>query len=144
MSVAVTLIFFAFALPIAVIDLRSFRIPDRLVFPCLAAMGVFLACAEPGVLPNRAAAAALSGLLFFVVRRFVGGLGLGDVKFALLIGLCCGLPWACVAFLAAAATGLAGALIARRGRRDKPLPFAPFLTAGVAAAFVLSQFFHFF
>jgi prepilin signal peptidase PulO-like enzyme (type II secretory pathway) len=62
----------------------------------------------------------------------------------MLIGLCCGLPLACAAFLAAALTGIGGALVFRRGKKEEPIPFAPFLTAGTAAAFVLSKFLRFF
>jgi prepilin signal peptidase PulO-like enzyme (type II secretory pathway) len=144
LSVPVLLIFLAFALPASVIDIRSRRIPDLLVFPCLAAVFVFLLLAQTEALPNRLAAALLSALFFFALRRVAGGLGLGDVKFAALIGLCCGLPLACAAFLAAALTGIAGCLVFRRGGKEKPLPFAPFLTAGTAAAFVLSKFLRFF
>jgi prepilin signal peptidase PulO-like enzyme (type II secretory pathway) len=145
MSAVVLLIFLAFALPASVIDARSYRIPDLLVFPCFAAVFFFLLNAQIDVLPNRLAAALLSGLFFFIIRRCVGALGLGDVKFAMLIGLCCGLPWACAAFLVAAMTGIALILIVRRGEQErrKPLPFAPFLSAGVIAAFVFSRFLRF-
>jgi prepilin signal peptidase PulO-like enzyme (type II secretory pathway) len=145
-SVTALLIFLAFALPASVIDIRSYRIPDLLVFPCFAIIIIFLSNSQIGLLPNRLAAALLSGLFFFIIRGFIGGLGLGDVKFAALVGLCCGLPWACVAFLVAAVTGIAGFLVARRGgqKRGAPLPFAPFLTAGVIAAFVFSRFLRFF
>jgi prepilin signal peptidase PulO-like enzyme (type II secretory pathway) len=144
-TAATLLIFLVFALPASAIDARSYRIPDLLVFPCFVAVFIFLLIAQISVLPNRLIAALLSGLFFFIIRRFTGGLGLGDVKFAMLIGLCCGLPWTCVAFLAAALTGIAAILIARRGKQERnPLPFAPFLTAGVVAAFVFSRFLHFF
>jgi prepilin signal peptidase PulO-like enzyme (type II secretory pathway) len=142
LSVPVLLIFLVFALPASMIDIQSWRIPDMAVFPCFAAVFFFLLIAQTEILPNRLAAALLSGLFFFVLRRVSGGLGLGDVKFAMLIGLCCGLPLACVAFLAAALTGIAGVLILRR--KEKPIPFAPFLTAGAVAAFALSRFLRFF
>jgi prepilin signal peptidase PulO-like enzyme (type II secretory pathway) len=143
-SVTVLLIFLVFALPASVVDIRSYRIPDLLVFPCFVTVFIFLLYAQIDVLPNRLAADLLSGLFFFIIRRFTGALGLGDVKFAALIGLCCGLPWACAAFLAASMTGLI--LVARRGgqERGKPIPFAPFLSAGVVAAFFLSRFTRFF
>jgi prepilin signal peptidase PulO-like enzyme (type II secretory pathway) len=85
-------------------------------------------------------------LFFFIIRRFTGALGLGDVKFATLIGLCCGLPWVCAAFLVAAVAGIAFILIARRGKKERsdPIPFAPFLSAGVVAAFLLPRFALFF
>jgi prepilin signal peptidase PulO-like enzyme (type II secretory pathway) len=145
-NTAVLLTFLAFALPASAIDLRTFRIPDLLVFPCFAIVFIFLLNSQIDILPNRVAAALLSGLFFFIIRRIAGGLGLGDVKFAALIGLCCGLPWACVAFLAAALTGIAAVLIVRRGKteRSNPLPFAPFLTVGVVVAFLLSRFLRFF
>jgi prepilin signal peptidase PulO-like enzyme (type II secretory pathway) len=146
MSVPVLLIFLAFALPASAIDLRSYRIPDLLVLPCAVIIFLFLLNSQISLIPNRVAAAFLSGLFFFIVRRLTRALGLGDVKFAMLMGLCCGLPWVCAAFLAASLTGIAAILIARRGatHRDAPLPFAPFLTAGVIAAFVLSRFLRFF
>jgi prepilin signal peptidase PulO-like enzyme (type II secretory pathway) len=141
-SAAVLLIFLVFALPASAADIRSYRIPDLLVFPGFMTVFIFLLYSQSSVLPNRLAAALLSGLFFFIVRRFTGSLGLGDVKFAALIGLCCGLPQACAAFLIAALAGIAFILIVRRGKqeRGKPLPFAPFLSAGVIAAFVLSWF----
>jgi prepilin signal peptidase PulO-like enzyme (type II secretory pathway) len=144
LSVPVLLIFLAFALPASMIDIRSRRIPDRIVFPCFAAVFIFLLIAQTDTVSNRLAAALLSALFFFAMRRVAGGLGLGDVKFAALIGLCCGLPLACAAFLAAALTGIAGCLVFRRGGKEKPLPFAPFLTAGTAAAFVFSKYLRFF
>jgi prepilin signal peptidase PulO-like enzyme (type II secretory pathway) len=145
-SVVALLIFLVFALPASAIDIRSYRIPDLLVFPCFAAIFIFLLYAQPSLLPNRLAAALLSGLFFFALRRLTGALGLGDVKFAALIGLCCGLPWVCVAFLVAAAAGIGGILIVRRGepKQGQPIPFAPFLSAGVVAAFFLSRFTRFF
>jgi prepilin signal peptidase PulO-like enzyme (type II secretory pathway) len=117
-----------------------------LVFPCFASIFVFLLIFQIDALPNRLAAALLSALFFSIIRRVAGGLGMGDVKFALPIGLCCGLPWACVAFLAAALAGIAAFPVIRRGKKERshPMPFAPFLTAGVVVAFVLSRFLHFF
>jgi prepilin signal peptidase PulO-like enzyme (type II secretory pathway) len=140
------LIFLVFALPASAIDIRSYRIPDLLVFPCFAAIFIFLLNSQISVLPNRAAAALLSGLFFFLIRRFTGAPGLGDVKFAMLVGLCCGLPWSCAAFLVASLTGIAAILMARRRgqKRGRPLPFAPFLSAGTVAAFLLSRFLRFF
>jgi prepilin signal peptidase PulO-like enzyme (type II secretory pathway) len=153
-SVAITLIFLAFALPASAIDIRSYRIPDLLVFPCFAAVFIFLLCSQIEALPNRVAAALLSALFFFMVRRCAnrcadrktGSLGLGDVKFAALVGLCCGLPWACAAFLVASLSGIAFILIARRGAQEqrRPIPFAPFLSAGVLAALLLSKLTRFF
>jgi Flp pilus assembly protein protease CpaA len=144
MGIPVFLIFLAFALPASWADIRSYRIPDRLVFPCLALALAFLLYADPASLPAGLAAALLSGLFFFIIRKATKGLGLGDVKFAALIGLCCGPSLACAAFLCAAALGIAFILAGRRRGTEKlrrPIPFAPFLTAGVIAVFGLSRIF---
>jgi prepilin signal peptidase PulO-like enzyme (type II secretory pathway) len=145
MSVPVLLLFLAFALPASWIDFRTCRIPDLLIFPCFAVILSVVLIVETGSLPNRLAAALLSFLFFFIIRRVFGGLGLGDVKFAALIGLCCGLPWVCIAFLSASLTGMLGILFSGRGRTTgrRPIPFAPFLTLGVITAYVLSLFIDF-
>jgi prepilin signal peptidase PulO-like enzyme (type II secretory pathway) len=136
-------IFLGFALPISLIDIRSYRIPDVLCIPCFSALLVLHIWNNPGELANFLSAALLSALLFFLIRLGTGGLGLGDVKFAGLIGLFCGLPWVCAAFLIAALTGLGAALFPRfPGTKNKPsrIPFAPFLSLGAIAAYGLSRY----
>jgi prepilin signal peptidase PulO-like enzyme (type II secretory pathway) len=146
MTIPVFLVFLAFALPASWIDIRTYRIPDMLIFPGSLAVFILLLIVETVSIPNRLIAAVLSGLFFFIVRRITGGLGLGDVKFAFLIGLCCGLPWVCAAFLCAALLGILGFLsFGYRGKNTfrRAIPFAPFLTAGVITAYTLSLFLHF-
>jgi prepilin signal peptidase PulO-like enzyme (type II secretory pathway) len=136
-------VFLGFALPISFIDIRSYRIPDALCIPCFPALLILHIWNNSGELPNFLAAALLSGLLFFLIRRGTGGLGLGDVKFAALIGLFCGLPWVCAAFLIAALTGLGAALFLRSpGTKEASprIPFAPFLSLGAVAAYGLSRY----
>ncbi|MFP3042365.1 prepilin peptidase [Treponema primitia] len=145
MTISVLLLFLIFALPISWIDFRTYRIPDKLIFPCLLAIFILLLTVEIGTLPNRVIAAFLSFFFFLITRSITKGLGLGDVKFAFLIGLCCGLPWACIAFLGAALSGILAILFLRRGGKEafrRPIPFAPFLTLGVIETYILSLFFH--
>jgi prepilin signal peptidase PulO-like enzyme (type II secretory pathway) len=137
-------VFLGFALPISLIDIRSYRIPDLLCIPCFLALLILHIGYNPGLLPNFLAAALLSALIFFLIRRGTGGLGLGDVKFAGLIGLFCGLPWVCAAFLMAALTGLGAALffMSPKTRGISPrIPFAPFLSLGAIAAYGFSRYF---
>jgi prepilin signal peptidase PulO-like enzyme (type II secretory pathway) len=145
MTIPVFVVFLAFALPVSWIDIRTYRIPDILVFSGSLVIFILLLIVETVSIPNRLIAAVLSGLFFFIVRRITGGLGLGDVKFAFLIGLCCGLPWVCVAFLCAALLGILGILsLGHRGKNTfrRAIPFAPFLTAGVITSYTLSLFLH--
>ncbi|WP_010259472.1 prepilin peptidase [Treponema primitia] len=147
MTIPVFLLFLIFALPISWIDFRTYRIPDKLIFPGLLAIFILLLIVEINSLPHRVIAAFLSFFFFLITRSITKGLGLGDVKFAFLIGLCCGLPWTCIAFLGAALSGILAVLFLRRGDKEtlrRPIPFAPFLTLGVIEAYTVSIFFHFF
>ncbi|AEF83945.1 peptidase, A24 (type IV prepilin peptidase) family [Treponema primitia ZAS-2] len=142
MALPVFLTFLFFALPASWIDIRSFRIPDRLIFPGLGAALLVQALVSPRSLPGGIGAAVLSVLFFLFIRKIAGGLGLGDVKFAALMGLCCG-PWVSLAFLGASLAGILGFLFLRLFKKDqfrRPLPFAPFMTAGTVGVFFLSRF----
>jgi prepilin signal peptidase PulO-like enzyme (type II secretory pathway) len=74
-------------------------------------------------------------LLVVVVSR--GGMALGDVKLAALIGLMLGFPMVLVGlFVAVIAGGLAAVvlLIAKRKGKKDPIPFGPFLCIGAMVA----------
>jgi prepilin signal peptidase PulO-like enzyme (type II secretory pathway) len=147
MELTQLLIFSVFALIITVIDIRSFRIPDLLVFPCYGILLIIKLTADPAGVPAALAASLLCGLLFYSIRRIAGGLGIGDIKYAALIGLFCGLPWVCIAFLTAAVTGLLAVLVLRLAGKFVPgqaVPFGPFLSIGAIAAYCLPKFFNFF
>jgi prepilin signal peptidase PulO-like enzyme (type II secretory pathway) len=140
-------VFLGFALPISFIDIRSYRIPDVLSIPCFLLILILHIRDNPGLLPNFLAAAFFSALVFFLIRLATRGLGLGDVKFAALTGLFCGLPWAWAAFLLAAIAGLGAApfLASRKTKKNPPLiPFAPFLSLGAVAAYGLSRYIPYF
>jgi leader peptidase (prepilin peptidase) / N-methyltransferase len=120
--------------PIVAIDLREGLIPDAVVLPA-AALGLAAAIAAE---PSRwwvpvAAAAAAAGSLLLLAVLYPAGMGLGDVKLALLLGAVLGaavIPALVVAFGAGALVGIA--LLARHGAgaRKMAVPFGPFLAAG--------------
>jgi prepilin signal peptidase PulO-like enzyme (type II secretory pathway) len=137
-------IFIAFALPVSVIDIRSYRIPDVLSYPCFVLILAAHIWKRPDLLPAGLLAAGLSVILFLLVRAGTNGLGMGDVKFAASVGLLCGIPGACTAFLLAALSALALCLCLRCFRKDQgrfKIPFAPFLSFGGLGAYLLHQFF---
>ena len=130
---------------IAVMDLRHRIIPNRLMYPALVAFPplILLAWAVDG--STNPANAGLGFLLYggglFLVALVSGGMGMGDVKLAAVIGLVLGsLGLRYVGVAAGAAIllgGVAGviALALRRGRKSM-MPFGPALAAGaVIAAF---------
>lgn len=120
--------------PVVAIDLEYQLIPDVIVLPA-AAIGLLLGIvAHPGHwwVPVIAAVGA-GGFLFVLWVMFPAGMGLGDAKFALLLGGVLGLsviPAMGIAFGAGAVLGIA--MIVRHGpaARKMAVPFGPFLAAG--------------
>jgi prepilin signal peptidase PulO-like enzyme (type II secretory pathway) len=136
------LLFTAFAAPVSVIDIRTRRIPDVLTFSAAIVVLLFYCMVNPARLPNALIAAALGAGLFFLIRRITRGLGMGDVKYAALMGLVCGLPALFTAFFAAAVLGLVTALVLKLldgKHRNRRIPFAPFLSAAVIIALLIPQ-----
>jgi leader peptidase (prepilin peptidase)/N-methyltransferase len=128
---------------IALIDLRHRIIPNRLTYPALL---LFL----PVVLlawgigdaadPVRAGLGLLLyGGVLFIVAAISGGMGMGDVKLAAVIGLVLGslgLRFVGVAAAAAIVLGGLGAIVALamgRGRKSA-IPFGPYLAVGAVVA----------
>ncbi|QGG95170.1 prepilin peptidase [Actinomarinicola tropica] len=78
---------------VTVIDLDHYRIPDRVVFPALGAsvllLGVVTVAADlpRGAVGALLGALAYAGMLFVMFLISPAGMGFGDVKLALLLGL---------------------------------------------------------
>ncbi|MFS0733305.1 A24 family peptidase [Microbacterium sp. 1P10UB] len=127
---------------LAVVDVRTHRLPDRIVLPCYAVGVVLFAIAaaltsDIGSLLRAVCAAAVLFAAFLLLRMVSpAGLGGGDVKLAGVLGLFLGrMGWEAVLTGVVAAFLLGGVcaliLIAlRRARRSTALPFGPFLLAG--------------
>ena len=82
---------------IALIDLRHRIIPNRLTYPALVLFvpAILLAWAiGDAVDPVRAGLGLLrKGVVLFIVAAIYGGMGMGDVKLAAVIGLVLTWPW---------------------------------------------------
>ncbi|MBP2018449.1 leader peptidase (prepilin peptidase)/N-methyltransferase [Symbiobacterium terraclitae] len=128
--------FVALLLLAAFVDLQDRIIPNELVLSGLGAWLLVMLLAPYGdkswlsALGGGAAAFAFFYLLAVLVP---GGMGMGDVKLALVMGLFLGLNWVAMAlFFAFVSGGLtAGVLLALRkvGRRGH-IPFGPFMALG--------------
>jgi leader peptidase (prepilin peptidase)/N-methyltransferase len=134
-SVWLDLIFVAALVAVTRIDVEHRIIPNRIVGPLALAALVLTAVLEPHQLPERLiAAAAAGGFLFIAVVAYPGGMGMGDVKLAAVIGLVLGRAVAPAVMIALVAGTLVGiGVIARRGVREgrkTAIPFGPFLALG--------------
>ncbi len=128
------LIFVATLATVTVTDLEQRIIPNRiLLVSALAGFAITLA-ADPSSLPERGiAAVAAGGLLLVAALAYPGGMGMGDVKLAALMGFYLGgavAPALLVALLAGALFGVG--VIVREGAagRKRGIPFGPFLAFG--------------
>jgi prepilin signal peptidase PulO-like enzyme (type II secretory pathway) len=129
--------FVAVMVTIATIDFYYMIIPNRIVLPA-AAVGLAAAIALD---PSRwwvylAAALGSSFFLFVLALIWPGGMGMGDVKLALLMGGVLGATVVVaffLGFLFGAVVGLALILSKRKGRKDA-IPFGPYLALGSVLA----------
>lgn len=137
------------------IDLDTLRLPDRLVFPSLLASIVLLPIASGllDVLPQLRWAAIGSliyfGFLFVAHLVYPPGMGFGDVKLSLMMGMYLGwlatsLTETIVMLLYAMLIGfllgsVAGVVVFIVRRKSRGYPFGPFLAVGTVAAVLLSE-----
>jgi leader peptidase (prepilin peptidase) / N-methyltransferase len=121
---------------VTVTDLERRVIPNRIVLPAAAVVLVAQSAVDRS--PEWAIAAlAASTFLLLAALAYPGGMGMGDVKLALLLGAALGRTVA-VALMIAFVAALVPAvwLIARHGAaaRKMAVPFGPFLALGGAVA----------
>ncbi len=132
----------AVSIALALIDLDTSTLPNRIVVPSLVALLVlFVAAAllqgDVGPLV-RAIIGAAALFAFYLALALVsrGGMGMGDVKLAALLGLALawvGWPAFGVGVFAAFVLGglfSVGLLIARRAGRKSTVPFGPWMLGG--------------
>lgn len=133
-----------FVVPAALIDLEHRIIPNRLTATgAVLALGIGLALDPAGEPERLIAAAAAGGLLLLAALAYPGGMGMGDVKLAAVMGLFLGKDVAPAIFVALLAGALLGvAIIARRGAREgrkTAIPFGPFLALGAVVGLFAGQ-----
>lgn len=133
---------------LAVIDIETLRLPDRLTLPSYPVGLVLLAIpADWSALGRAVLAAAITGGAAFLLALLApgGGLGLGDVKLLGLLGLFLGwLGWGVLAVgvalgFALGAVAAAGMLASRRAGLRDHLAFGPWLIAGALVAVVAGR-----
>jgi leader peptidase (prepilin peptidase)/N-methyltransferase len=116
------------------IDLEHRIIPNRIVVPAWIAVLLAQIAIFPGHWVQWVVASFGAGLFFLAVAlAYPGGLGMGDVKLALLIGAALGWPVLTALFLGTLASGLvAGVMLFKEGSsaRKRGIPLGPFLAGG--------------
>ena len=138
-SIALSLGLILIVIPAALIDLEHRIIPNRLTLLGAVVAIVLGTALDPSGEPARLiAGAAAGGFLLIAALAYPGGMGMGDVKLAGVMGLFLGAAVAPAILIALFAGVLAGAvIIARKGAaagRKTAVPFGPFLAFGAIVA----------
>jgi leader peptidase (prepilin peptidase)/N-methyltransferase len=128
--------FCAVLVVLSAIDLEHRIVPNRIVLPATAVVLVAQMLREPS-LEWLLAALGAATFLFVAALAYPKGMGMGDVKLALLLGAMLGTSVA-VAMMVALVSALVPSLVlfALHGRaaRKMAIPFAPFLALGALVA----------
>jgi leader peptidase (prepilin peptidase)/N-methyltransferase len=143
-TIALSLLLILLVVPAALIDIEHRVIPNKITVP-----GVVLAIAiglalDPAGEPERIVAGlAAGGFLLLAALAYPGGMGMGDVKLAAVMGLCLGAAVAPAILIALlGGVGVGAAIVARKGAaegRKTAIPFGPFLAAGALVAIFAGQ-----
>lgn len=143
-GIALSITLVLLLVPIAAIDLEHRIIPNK-----LTAIGALLALVigtalDPSGEPARLIAGAAAGGFFLLAAlAYPGGMGMGDVKLAAMMGLFLGAavaPAILIALMAGVSVG--AVIIARKGQkagRKTAVPFGPFLALGGFIAVLAGQ-----
>jgi leader peptidase (prepilin peptidase)/N-methyltransferase len=133
----------ALAVACSAVDARTRRIPDALVLPAYPVLAgcLVIASASQGqwdaLVRGGIGGMGLGAVYFLAALALPGGLGMGDVKLAGVLGLMlayCGLSELAVGTLAAFALGGLWGIARSLGRPSAPatIAFAPWMCAGAA------------
>jgi leader peptidase (prepilin peptidase) / N-methyltransferase len=134
LELLVDLPFAATLIAVADIDLEHRIVPNRILAPMAVWAVAASAVVRTGKLPELLiAGAAAFTLLLLVALAYPGGMGMGDVKLAGVMGLCLGAPVApalLIAFFTGSIVGVGIMLRHGASARKKAVPFGPFLALG--------------
>jgi leader peptidase (prepilin peptidase)/N-methyltransferase len=143
-GVVMSIVVILLVIPAALIDLEHRIIPNRLTaLGAILALGVGLALDPSGEPERLLAAAAAGGFLLLAALAYPGGMGMGDVKLAAVLGLLLGRAVAPAILISLVSGVVVGVIvIARKGQREgrkTAVPFGPFLAIGALAAVFAGQ-----
>jgi leader peptidase (prepilin peptidase) / N-methyltransferase len=143
-GITLSVVLILIVVPAALIDLEYRIIPNRLTALGAALALVIGLALDPAGEPERLiAGAAAGGALLLAALAYPGGMGMGDVKLAAMMGLFLGravAPAILIALLVGVLVGIV--IIARKGSaqgRKTAIPFGPFLALGALVAVFAGQ-----
>lgn len=131
---------YGFLIVVSLVDLKSRRVPNTLVYPALALALLFQWLISPQALVRAILGGGMAFLIFYLTAWLrPGDLGGGDVKLAALLGAGFGFPgilWALLVGVVAGGVVVVALLLIWRWSAKSRIPYAPFLCLGAWVALV--------
>jgi len=135
-------LFAAILVYVAAFDISYRLIPNRVVLPAAAIVLGLQIAVHPGQSAEWIiASAAAAGFFLVMALVYPAGLGMGDVKLALLLGAALGSAVIGAIFVGTLGAAVFGGVLILRGgpeARKRAIAFGPFLAAGGILALLLS------
>jgi leader peptidase (prepilin peptidase)/N-methyltransferase len=128
---------FPYLAAIAYIDIKTLRIPDRLLVPLFCVMLIVRGLEDPAGIFYLGLSGALTFLVYYAVYRLSAyGLGFGDVKFAGVLGFGLGGYGSWLTSFGACVAGIIFYIcfLRKEGGDRLRFPFGPFLSFGAVIA----------
>src|SRR5271166_4028096 len=143
-SIALSIGLILLVVPAALIDLEYRIIPNKITaLGAVVAIVLGLALDPAGEPTRLIAGAAAGGFLLLAALAYPGGMGMGDVKLAAMMGLFLGAAVAPAILIAlVSGTAVGAVIIARKGAKEgrkTAVPFGPFLALGALVAVFAGQ-----
>jgi leader peptidase (prepilin peptidase) / N-methyltransferase len=127
---------------LAAIDLEHRVLPNAIVLPALPVALGLAALWKPDKVPIHLLAGAVFGGVFLLIALvYPKGMGMGDVKLALLIGIALGSATVGAVIVTSVASFVGALVVLARGglaARKATIPFGPYLALGAIVAFFFS------
>lgn len=139
------LVIFSSLIVIFFTDLKYGIIPDKILFPAIIIVFLFIISQSLSILISNLLSAFGAFLFFFLLFLVTKGkgMGFGDVKYVFFMGLFLGFPKVAIGLYISFLTGafISLILIVLRKKRFKgsTVPFGPFLVFGTVIAFFLGD-----
>ncbi|MBI2029453.1 prepilin peptidase [Candidatus Gottesmanbacteria bacterium] len=135
------MVVFSLFLAIVIADWKYLIIPNSLVFALISISLLFNIVYSPQLLMNRLLTSIGAFAFLWIIYTLTRGkgMGFGDVKFSLVMGLLLGYPQIIIAFYIAFLTG-AGVgiilLLLHKAKFGQHIPFGPFLVLATIVTFI--------
>jgi len=144
LQLVLVLSIFVILLTIFIVDIEQQIIPDSLIFTGIFVVLLYSSMGSPQLVISSIFSGFVAASFLMLIHLFTAGrgMGMGDVKFAILGGMLVGLNllpfWLLLSFLTGATVGSI-LILSGKAKMKTKIAFGPFLVAGVVLAFAFGS-----